>query len=205
MGTTVASYTHESTGTNNSNLRFEAVQAGPDGNDVTITLVDPNSNGASLSVSASGNDVTVNLATDGSGNITTTADDIVTAIEGNTAASAVIKAVQVQGDGSGVVEALSQTSLSGGAYTIEHLYQVDSTVYVIESFDCGSNSSESGIAVQKGRVIRVHSEVLVNSTGADNLRYDVRIDGRSGTVEFKQEDVFKTKSAAVTEYETRIS
>lgn len=89
------------------------------------------------------------------------------------------------------------------AGTISYDFDPGQDVYVIEQIECSSDNKE-GLAVHPGKVIRVHSEVLVNSTGADNLRYDVRIQGRSGTLELEQSDVFATKAAAITDYQTRI-
>lgn len=69
-------------------VSFTAVTAGTVGNSIEIEFVDPGSNDASLSVSVSGNKITVNLATDSSGNITSTASQIVSAINGDGDASA---------------------------------------------------------------------------------------------------------------------
>lgn len=83
--------------------------------DARVRYVDPGSNNAALSVSVSGHDVTVNLATDGSGTITSTATQVAAAIQGSGAASAVVTVGNKPGNnGSGVVTALGYTSLHGG-------------------------------------------------------------------------------------------
>lgn len=94
-----------------------AVKAGVLGNAATIELVDPASNSATLSVATNGDAVTVNLATDESGIITSTAAEVLTAIDGDVDASAVLSVAHAAGsDGSGVVTASRGVqALSGGA------------------------------------------------------------------------------------------
>ncbi|RAN99772.1 hypothetical protein GAR05_02521 [Micromonospora saelicesensis] len=53
------------------------------GNDVTMSLVNPGTANAPLTVSVSGKAVTVNLATNGSGAITSTAAQVVVAVNGS--------------------------------------------------------------------------------------------------------------------------
>lgn len=110
-----ASLDTDLTGANND-LAYTAVAAGEDGNAVTIAYVDPGENNAVLEVLVSGTDIVVNLATDGDGLITTTADDIVTALEADTGASALVTvANKAANDGTGVVTALEATLLADGA------------------------------------------------------------------------------------------
>ena len=93
---------------------FTAKTAGAAGNNITIEFV-ATSAGQSFDISVSGNTITVTLATedDGSGgfNITSSVDDIVSAINGDTQASALVTA---SGSGSTPLSAGSVT-LSGGA------------------------------------------------------------------------------------------
>lgn len=88
------------------------------------------------------------------------------------------------------------------AGTINYQFDPDQDVYVIEQIQCSNN--KEGLVVHPATVVRVFTEVLINSSGSDNLRYDVRIEGRSGTIELEESDVFATKADAITEYETRI-
>ena len=85
--------------------------AGTVGNSIEIEFVNPGSNNAPLSVSVSGNKITVNLATNDSGTITSTASHIVSAINGDGDASALVTA---SGTGSDAVSTGSVT-LTGGA------------------------------------------------------------------------------------------
>jgi flagellin len=92
---------------------FTAKTAGAAGNNITIEFV-ATSAGQSFDISVSGDTITVTLATvdDGSGgfNITSSVDDIVSAINGDTQASALVTA---SGSGSTTLSAGSVT-LSGG-------------------------------------------------------------------------------------------
>jgi flagellin len=90
---------------------FAAKTAGVAGNSIQIEFVDPSGNDAELSVSVSGNTITVNLATDGSGDITSTVEEIVAAINTDTDASALVTA---SGAGTDPVTA-GTTNLAGGA------------------------------------------------------------------------------------------
>ena len=65
------------------------------GNDVAIRLVNPGAGDEPLSVSVTGNVIRVNLATDGTGAITSTAEQVVDAINANPAAAALVTASQV--------------------------------------------------------------------------------------------------------------
>jgi hypothetical protein len=103
----------------NNDLVYTAVATGAEGNDVTIAYIDPAANDAVLDVVVTGTDIVVNLATDGGGTITTTADDIKAAIALDAAAVALVGTVVDAGgnDGSGLVIALAETALAGGSDT----------------------------------------------------------------------------------------
>jgi hypothetical protein len=82
------------------------------GDQVTAEFKVPSTPGASLSVAVTGNDVVVNLATDASGAVTSTAADVVAAINGNAAASALLTAMTYRGNmGAGVVQPRAKVSL----------------------------------------------------------------------------------------------
>lgn len=202
MATVKATLDHQSSGANND-IRFEAQLAGPTGNDISVQLTDPETANASLQTSVDDEKISITLATDGSENITTTAQDIAVAVDNDADAFDLVNVVLTEGDGSGVVEPLTEQNLSGGLYSFEYRFRPNDRVYVIEDVEA-EDSRESGIAIQKGKVIRVFSEVLVNSTFDDNLMYDVRVDGRTGTNEFNPDDVFATLSDAVQQYEQRV-
>jgi hypothetical protein len=71
-------------------LAFTAVEYGEVGNSISVEYVDPGANDQSISVSVVGSQITVSLATDESGTITSTAADVIAAIESSTPASALV-------------------------------------------------------------------------------------------------------------------
>ena len=101
-------------------LTFTAVAYGPAGNDISIAYVDPGVADAELSVSVVGSAITVNLATDETEAITTTAAEVLAAIEASAAADALVTVAIDAGDtgegddGSGVVTAMALDNLAGG-------------------------------------------------------------------------------------------
>jgi hypothetical protein len=105
---------------NDNGLTFTAVDFGDAGNDISIAYLDPAANDAELSVDVSGSAITVNLATGVAGAITSTAAEVLAAIEASVEASALVTVAimttdaGVADDGSGVVTALAAANLVGG-------------------------------------------------------------------------------------------
>lgn len=114
-GATAATLETGRTAANNA-LTFTADAAGVAGNQITINMVDPAANDETLAVAVSGNAITVTLATDATGAITSTAGDVITALDGDTDAAALITAANTTGsDGTGVVRATGAAlNLTGG-------------------------------------------------------------------------------------------
>jgi hypothetical protein len=87
----------------NTDLVFTADTAGTIGNNIRIRYVVAG-NSTALSVSVAGNDITVNLATNGSGVPSSTAAQVLAAINASGSASALIDVAHAAGsDGSGVI------------------------------------------------------------------------------------------------------
>ncbi|MDS1269833.1 M14 family metallopeptidase [Lipingzhangella sp. LS1_29] len=83
------------------------------GNDITIELVDPGTANAELDVTTIGSGIRVHLGTDADGEPTSTAADVVTAL--NNHAGHLVHAFTFRGsDGDGVVEPAEQTRLDDG-------------------------------------------------------------------------------------------
>lgn len=101
----------------NQSLTYTAVNYGPDGNLITITLVDPAANDEPLAISVVGSDIIVTLATDGGGTITSTGDDVKAALNLDADASALIL---VSGTNASPLTALAETPLAGadGYFTV---------------------------------------------------------------------------------------
>jgi hypothetical protein len=103
------------TGSNND-LTFTSLLPGRLGNDVTVRFVNPGAINAPLSVNVSGRDITVNLATNGSGVITSTAAQVRAAVAAHAEATALVTLANKAGnDGSGVVTAMGVAALGGGS------------------------------------------------------------------------------------------
>ena len=83
------------------------------GNDITAEFRNPLNVSQPLTVSVVGNDILVNLATDGTGQLTSTAADVVAAINAHVGASALVKALTYRGNaGTGIVQQRLQVNLS---------------------------------------------------------------------------------------------
>ena len=99
----------------NADIVFTAAAVGTGGNSIRVRYVDPGSNSASLSVSVTDQDITVTLATDAEGAITSTATEIVTAIDASAEATALVTvALDAGNDGTGIDNAIDWTTLAGG-------------------------------------------------------------------------------------------
>lgn len=128
---TYATLTTAMTGTNND-LVLLARTPGTGGNSITLTIVDPAGNNAALSVDVSTNAITVNGATNGSSALTSTASEVIAAINADAEASALVVAeLAPSNTGAGVVTALSATALSGGSATNPSLDTVSATLSIL--------------------------------------------------------------------------
>ena len=79
--------------------------------------------------------------------------------------------------------------------TINHTFDPDQAVYVIDSCD------DNNLYVVDGTVIRVLTSSV--NTGV-TITYDVRLGSGSGTISFVEADVFVDKPTAIIEYANRI-
>lgn len=106
------------TGTNND---MNIIARDPAVTDITVALIDPGENGASLLVEVTDHDIVVNLATGPGGAITSTAAQVIAAINAHSVAGELVRASNAAAnDGTGVVTALAETGLAGpGAVTID--------------------------------------------------------------------------------------
>ena len=107
----------------NRDLKYTAVANGGAGNNVTVAYVNPGTPSAALNVSVLGNAVTVSLATNSSSVPISTASQVLTAVQGNVPASALVGVALAPGSsGAGTVAAMTATNLSAGG-TIATLTQ----------------------------------------------------------------------------------
>jgi hypothetical protein len=109
----VGAYSFYRSALTGSNNDFDLVAQTPgDQSGITIVLADPSANNASLSITVATLAITAHLATGSGGAITTTASQLVAAINASAAASALVVASLAPGNsGAGVVTALSSAPL----------------------------------------------------------------------------------------------
>lgn len=116
---TVASSAETSFGAANSNIRFEAVEVGAGGNDITVGFSDADPD-QELSVSTDGHAVMVVLETDGGGAVVSTAAEVIALLTGDVDVAQLLTAENAEGStGAGVVESGSQTLTGGDGPTIK--------------------------------------------------------------------------------------
>lgn len=112
LGSTASAVAAHTFGSGTAGFIVTAKAVGTGGNSITVALVQ-SGNSTPLSVSVASSAITVHLATDSGGAITSTAGNVLTAINGNTPASALVLVTLVS-TGVGVVAAISATNLTGG-------------------------------------------------------------------------------------------
>ena len=90
----------------NNAILWTAADAGAEGNEITIELVDPEGTQEPLAVSVNDSTITVSLQTDNAGEIISTASDVIAAINGDDPGAADLVTADDAGDstGAGVVE-----------------------------------------------------------------------------------------------------
>lgn len=97
----------------NNNIVLTANASGPSGNLISASISEPGIPNSPLTVAWVGTQLSVTLATDGASRITTTAAQLVSAV--NAHPSSVLTAALAAGsDGSGVAQPLAESHLSGG-------------------------------------------------------------------------------------------
>jgi hypothetical protein len=101
-----------------ANLIYTAKEYGTDGDDITVTHVNPGENDEDLVVTVDGKDITVSLETGSTGAIASIANDVKAAIEAHEEADALV-GVAVDGNGTGDVVEKGKKSLSGGVNVTE--------------------------------------------------------------------------------------
>lgn len=96
-------------------ISWVAKQAGRDGNLLSVELVDPEGNNETLAVSETDGAIEVSLATDGNGDITSTAADVIAAVRSDPDLFDLVDVKHVAGsNGSGVQEAEGPVQFAGG-------------------------------------------------------------------------------------------
>lgn len=107
-------------GSSNSMVGVSAKTAGVSGNDISIAFTVSGTHSTNT-VTVTGNAISVRLRSSG-GSSVATANEVVSAINGNGAASTLVKASKAEGNGTGVVDPVAQTFLQyGGGSWLNHV------------------------------------------------------------------------------------
>jgi phage tail sheath protein FI len=143
----------------NTGVEFTAASPGAEGNKIRVRYVDPAAASQVLAITASGNDITVSLETDINGAIISTASDVVTAINADAGAAALVGAAVVDGEtGAGVVEAVAFTSLAGG---VDEPFPLDTPVLITDLYDGIAKAGTEGTLARSLDAIVDQTKALV--------------------------------------------
>lgn len=170
-------------------IQFDAASlSGPEGAKVSIEYRDPGTTSASLVVTVENTyDVVVSLATDGGGAITSTANNIETAIDGVAEATALVDMTQL-GTGNDVVIAVAQTYLVS---EIENTsMRIDSDVSVL-SDDGGDTNGYTIQLINPGGTL----PLSITRTADD---FDIQLETSGGVIQTTAAEL-KTHLSTTTE------
>lgn len=148
------------------------------GNDITVTFAGPAAADQPLSVSVAGNAITVHLASDASGAATSTAAQVVAAINAHPAASALVNAYTYRGNaGSGVVQAGS-AALSDNLSAPDSVSRDPHPVYALK-IGKHRDGSRMGVLAYAQEHAREWVPPLVTIETAERLLRNYQHDGRT--------------------------
>lgn len=157
-----------------NDLVFTAVQEGAPGENISIEYADPGAANQALSVVVNGNAITVNLATDATGQITTTAEDIFAAIQNDPAASALVAVERASGQsGAGRVAAMDPKYLDRSGSFDLFTYNPDGEVTITQIIVNPDDTKEdilNQIGATFGTGVEGMSAEIVERTGEQFLR-----------------------------------
>ncbi|HZM81831.1 MAG TPA: M14 family metallopeptidase [Candidatus Limnocylindrales bacterium] len=147
------------------------------GNDISVTVVNPGSAGQSLSVTVSGKDITVSLATDAAGAATSTAAQVVAAL--NASAASLIKAYTYRGNaGAGIVAPAARTMLTDNLHAPASVSREPHPVYAIR-IGKTRDGSKPGVLAYAQEHAREWVPPLVTIETAERLLRNYGHDGRT--------------------------
>lgn len=170
-------------GTSNAQVLYTAKKAGTAGNSINVGHVNGGNN-QSLSVAVVGTTITVNLATDGSAAVTSTASDVIDAVNSNAQAAALVLATNGAGNGSSVAVAAASGALSSGAAGAEEFEEVaevtnisgpDETLELIDATHMGSPGARREFipSLLDSGEITLDLNFLPSDTNQNGLREDL--------------------------------
>lgn len=127
---------------NNNAILWTAVSGGAAGNGIKVALIDPAGNSKPLEVTVVNNEIRVQVATGDAGAITSTAADVIAAVNASLLAKGLVVAANSgTSDGTGVVAAVAATALAGGADA-----NVTPTLILAEEVDFTGFTQSGGVA-----------------------------------------------------------
>jgi hypothetical protein len=142
---------------NNNAILWTAIKGGTGGNGIKIQLKDPAGNDQLLKVLVETDTIIVSLATGGAGAITSTAAQVIAAVNASLLVKDLVTAANAgTSTGAGVVAAVAATSLAGGANT-----NITPSAILTEDIIFTTFTSSGGVshadkvvtAIDQGRVI----------------------------------------------------
>ena len=133
-----------------SGIRITADAVGVAGNAITLEIEDPKSNSAALAINVVGKAIRASLATTGTGAISTTAAQLVTAINNDAAASVLVTA-EATGAGSGKMTAAAAAPLAGGT---DPVFPADTPVLLTTAAQAASLGQAGALAAAVRDVFR---------------------------------------------------
>ncbi|PZG02726.1 M14 family metallopeptidase [Micromonospora deserti] len=147
------------------------------GNDISVELADPGAANAALSVTVTGTAVRVNLATDAAGAVTSTAAQVVAAL--NAQAGSLLRAYTYRGSpGTGVVAPAPRTALSDGLSAPATVSREPHPVYAIR-IGKHRDGSKLGVLAYAQEHAREWVPPLVTIETAERLLRNYAHDGRT--------------------------
>ena len=148
------------------------------GNGISVSFVNPGAPDQALSVSVSGTTITVSLGTGSSGALTSTAANVVAAINASAAASALVEAYTYRGNaGTGIVAAGSAT-LTDGLSAPDTVSREPHPVYAIR-IGKTRDGSKPGVLAYAQEHAREWVPPLVAIETAERLLRNYATDGRT--------------------------
>lgn len=182
-GAKSASLTTALAGANND-LTFTAKSSGTGGNAITVAIVVAGNNTA-LSVGVAGNAITINSATNGAGAATSTASQVLAAVQASGPASALVAVQLAPGnDGSGVVAAMGPTNLSGGGATgnvmINNLTNIEVDVDLASVRKTLSRFNDEFVTVPSGTNLLYIRSIDASNDANSNISRGFRIKNSAG-------------------------
>lgn len=155
-------------GTLNAKLKFTAfAELGASGNQITITAIKPSTNNAALAVTVSDKAITISLATDGSSVATSTASQVLAAVNASSAASALVVASLGTGSsGASVYAVHASTALTGG---VDSSFPLNTPVLVTSPRDIDSKLGANTYLGKALEAIYQQAGAVVIVVRADSL------------------------------------